>query len=207
MQKEIDRLKSSSEENLRSVVLLTQKASRKRVKISNLRKQIKVMAERLSTCMEGVSSMRSEIQGIEQKSEATLGLFRDKMKELLKAWKDIKLLQTNPTEIAELKMQQEFLKGTAFTIGKTNLADNICKLQTILKEKLEEFKSLEIVKTDGEKQDGKVSEDSKSLYCPHKERAALYEVQLEEYKGRIEVLERKEKFLNKMLNSNVIFNA
>eukprot|EP00826_Nyctotherus_ovalis_P022151 TRINITY_DN1725_c0_g1_i15.p1 TRINITY_DN1725_c0_g1~~TRINITY_DN1725_c0_g1_i15.p1 ORF type:complete len:207 (-),score=66.01 TRINITY_DN1725_c0_g1_i15:259-879(-) len=204
MKQEIARLKGTSEESLKLVVLLTQKASRKKTKIAGLKRQIEMIAGRLKKCTLVLAEMKREMADFREKSVKNMMVLRDEMKmlaEKLKSWEDVKLLFINPKEMQDLIKQREFFKGTIFPVGNEYLAENICKLQTILKEKTGLLLSLESGKPD--------SDESKEeeLQCPYKKHVEQLESQADELKGRIDVLEKKEKLLNKMFTSNVLLLA
>jgi len=201
MQKEIVRLKNNSEENLKVVVLLTQKIARKKVRITSLKKQIEHLKSKLSTHTTIVSELKQDMQIFKENNIKSVRFLRNQMNmitEQLKSWESIKLLFINPKEIQSFIKQREFFRGTVFPIGNEYLADNICKLQIILKEKTKLLKSLE---KDSSSEEEKVLEE---LECPYKKNVGILEAQTEEFRGRVDVLERKEKLLNKMFTSNVI---
>lgn len=199
MQKEIAKLKNSSEENLKLVVLLTQKTARKKAKIAAFKRQIENTTSKLSIHTAKLSELKKEVLEFKDKSIDIMRLLREQMKtftERLKSWEDMKLLFANPKEMQALIKQKEFFKGIIFPVEKEYLADNICKLQRILKEKTELLLSLE----NGNPNEKNVFEE---LECPYKKNVGLLETQTEELKGRIDILEKKEKLLNKMCTSNV----
>lgn len=198
MQKEIRRLKSVSEENLK-VVVLTQKAARKKAKIASLKKQVEYLTSELTTHTAMISELKQDMHLFKEKSIKSITFLRNQMNmlaEKLNSWQDVKLLFVNPNEIQDLIKQREFFKGAVFPLGNEYLADNICKLQVILKEKMELLERNSV--------NEKVIEE---LECPYKKNVGILESQAEELKGRIDVLERKEKLLNKMFTSNVVYTV
>lgn len=201
MRQEIARLKGTSEEGLKLVVLLTQKASRKKSKIAALKRQIEMIAGKLEKCTLALGGMKKEMAEFRERSVNNMMVLREEMKmlaEKLKSWEDVKLLFINPKEMQDLIKQREFFKGTIFPVGNEYLAENICKLQTILKEKAGLLQSLEGGKSDSDEN------KEEELQCPYKKHAEQLESQSDELKGRIDVLEKKEKLLNKMFTSNVL---
>ncbi len=88
----------------------------------------------------------------------------------------------------------------------TGTADeDICKLYAILRTKIEERNVAECGSEQG-KPEGKRCEGKNDVLgeeCPFKARSAALQSQLEECKAKVELLEKKEKLLNKMLNATV----
>ena len=200
MQKEITKLKNRTEENLKLIVLLTQKVSRKKTKIINLKRQIEMCKKGLSGYSKILSECKREVEIFKEETINNMSFLRGQVRmliEKLKQWEDAKLLFTTPQEIQDLIKQREFFKGIVFPVGNKYLADNICKLQIILKEKTEQLSSLENNKLETER------DQSDEIKCPYKKHLETLETQAEEYKAQIGILEKKEKLLNKMFTSNV----
>jgi len=202
MKKEMENLKQNLTENRNFIVILTQKSSRKKSKIQNLRKKISELEQeinknqiKISECDKNNSDLKNIIEINEEKNKEEI----KKLQEKYIKWEEIENMKILVEDVKNMKKNMDFLKGTIFT---ENLLDNIIKLKEIIQEKILEYNQTK-------KEDSKAEniEDflSELKNCQCKTKVPELEAQISGFKDKIEILERKEKLLNKMLNSTVFY--
>jgi hypothetical protein len=196
LNKRIATMKLEYETKGMQIEVLTKKLARRQYRVKELKKVLEEMAEKVSLLDQRAVNIARE------KEILTLQL---------KQWQPLEKLKYKPEELLELVHR----KANSSIFGETgSLEGDIYKLKSVLTDKLREYSrntnkkrsmSCEGINIKLSKNTRNLNREIENLIeeCSFKTKESEMQVTIDEHKAKIATLERKEKLLNKLINSSV----